>query len=403
MSYTAPYIDSQAGLVIPTYIDIRDDLIEQFKGIYGQDCYLETDSADYQWICIVALRIYDALQSVQLAYNNRAPGTAIGSGLDQIVKMNGIARKAATYSTCEVVLTGTIGTIITNGVVSDSSGYKWDLPASVTLISTGSPATGQATVTATCQTVGAISALIGDITIITTPTAGWTAVENLVAASIGTAVETDAALRTRQSLSVLRPSTDLVGGTIAGIASIETVTRYNVVENATNADDIHGNPPHSITCVVEGGTNAEVAEEIWLNRGIGVYTNGDVEYDYIDPITFITTTIRFYRPVYVPIYVTATVYPLTGYTTATENAIQIALSNYLNALQIGEDVTVSALYAAAMAATSDLYKPTFSITELTIGKVVSPQDAVDIVLDFNETAYGEIENITINTPSEYPD
>ncbi len=38
-----------------------------------------------------------------------------------------------------------------------------------------------------------------------------------------------------------------------------------------------------------------------------------------------------------------------------------------------------------------------------IGKVVSPQDAVDIVLDFNETAYGEIENITINTPSEYPD
>jgi hypothetical protein len=64
-------------------------------------------------------------------------------------------------------------------------------------------------------------------------------------------------------------------------------------------------------------------------------------------------------------------------------------------LQIGEDVTVSALYAAAMAATSDLYKPTFSITELIIGKVVSPQDSVDIVLDFNEVAYGEVGNVTI--------
>jgi hypothetical protein len=71
------------------------------------------------------------------------------------------------------------------------------------------------------------------------------------------------------------------------------------------------------------------------------------------------------------------------------------LSDYLNALQIGEDVTVSALYAAAMAVTSDLYKPTFSITELIIGKVVSPQDSVDIVLDFNEVAYGEVGNVTI--------
>jgi hypothetical protein len=53
------------------------------------------------------------------------------------------------------------------------------------------------------------------------------------------------------------------------------------------------------------------------------------------------------------------------------------------------------LYAAAMAVTSDLYKPTFSITELIIGKVVSPQDSVDIVLDFNEVAYGEVGNVTI--------
>ena len=43
MAYTAPFIDD-AGLHVPSYIDIRDDLIEQFKQIYGQDIYLENDS-----------------------------------------------------------------------------------------------------------------------------------------------------------------------------------------------------------------------------------------------------------------------------------------------------------------------------------------------------------------------
>jgi len=394
MSYTAPYVDS-SGLTIPTYIDIRDSLIEEFKNIYGQDCYLEEDAADYQWICIIALRMYDMLSSVQLAYNNRGPQTAVGSGLDQVVKLNGITRKAATYSTCDVVLTGTIGTVITDGAVVDESGYVWDLPATVTLVSTGSPATGQATVTATCRTIGAISALPGDITAISTPTAGWTSVTNLTAAAVGAVVETDVELRDRQTLSVLRPSTDLLGGTIAAIASIEEVTRYNVLENATNEEDMYGNPPHSITCVVEGGTTTEVANEIWLNRGLGVYTNGDVVVNVTDPITAVITPIRFYRPIYVPIYVTATVYPMTGYTTATADAIQEALSDYLNALQIGEDVTISALYAAAMAVTSDIHKPSFSITLLTAAKVSSPQQTADIILAFNEVALGAVANITI--------
>jgi uncharacterized phage protein gp47/JayE len=417
MSYTAPYIDSQAGLVIPTYIDIRDDLIEQFKTIYGQDCYLEEDSADYQWIAIVALRIHDTLSSIQLSYNNRAPGTAIGSGLDQIVKLNGIARKAATYSTCEVILTGTIGTVISNGVITDVSGNKWDLPATVTLLATGSPAVGQATETAVCQTIGSITALPGDLVNITTPTYGWTSVTNTAAATAGQAVETDTELRMRQALSVARPSMDLLSGTMAAIAAVENVTRYNVLENVTNLDDAYGNPPHSITCVVEGGTNDDIADAIYLNRGLGVLTNcgltaGDPPVP-VDPngrcvavtsaTTGIITYIGFYRPEYIDIYVTAEIYPLAGYTSATAILIQNAINNYLNSLQIGEDVTVSAVIAAAMAVTADLTKPSFSITDLYLSKVASPGDSVDIVLLFNQVSYCETSFVTINTPSEYPD
>lgn len=397
MSYFTPYIDA-AGLHIPTYEDIRDDLIDYYKSIYGQDCYLEEDAADYQWISVVALRIYDALNSVQLAYNNRAPQTAIGSGLDQIVKMNGIARLAASYSTCEVYLTGEIGTVIANGIVGDSSGYQWELPASVVLSEDeDEPTIGSATVTATCKTIGAISALIGDITSIVTPTSGWTAVINLVAAATGDPIETDAELRERQALSTSRPSMNLLTGTWSALAALTNVSRYNVIENYTNEYDEHGTPPHSITCVVEGGTDQDIAETIWNNRGIGVLTNGDEHVSITDPVSGIVTSIGYYRPTYVPIFVTLVVegYSAEGYTTATTDLIKQAIVDYLNALQIGADVTISALYAAAMAVTADIHDPMFSIWSITMSKVASPQDQYDIDLLFNEVAQGVLANIDV--------
>ena len=76
MAYTAPYIDD-AGLHIPSYVDIRDDLVDQFKQIYGQDIYLENDSQDYQMISAFALKTYDTMQLLQIVYNNRSPKTAV--------------------------------------------------------------------------------------------------------------------------------------------------------------------------------------------------------------------------------------------------------------------------------------------------------------------------------------
>ena len=49
MAYFAPFVDD-AGLHIPTYIDIRDDLIAQYKTIFGEEIYLDNDSQDYQMI-----------------------------------------------------------------------------------------------------------------------------------------------------------------------------------------------------------------------------------------------------------------------------------------------------------------------------------------------------------------
>ena len=402
MAYFIPYCDD-SGFHIPTYQDILDSLIEGAQSVYGVDVYLGIDSTDYQFLSIIALKLFDSLQAVQLAWNNTSPTTAVGSGLSSIVKLNGIARKAATYSECTVELTGTRATTINNGVVQDENGVKWNLPVIVTLQAAGSPL-GEyyyLSCTAKAQDVGAITALPNTITSIVTPTYGWTRVNNSTAATVGTAVETDAQLRVRQALSVSMPSITKLDGTISAIAALDNVTRYRVYENYSHVANTYG-VAHSITAIVEGGDNTEIATAIYNNRGIGCAMNGAITIPITSTVTGLVTNIQFSRPDYVPIYTKIYVYPLidqitgdTLYTTADTDAIEAAVLAYLNSLQIGDDLTISGLYGAALSIMDDLSTPIFSIKNLTAGIDASPQATTDITVAFDHVVSGEATNIQV--------
>lgn len=394
MAYFAPYIDA-SGLHIPGYTDIVDDLVSEAKRIFGDDIYLENDSMDYEYISVIALKMYDTLSSVMYAYNSRSPATAVGSGLDAVVKINGLKRKSASYSTCVVTITGMPQTVIKAGEVQDIAGNNWKLPENITI-----PASGELDTTAVCTTIGAITALIGDINKIATPQLGWTSVTNKVKAVEGQPVETDAELRERQAVSTALPSQTLLEGTIAGIIAVEGVTRQRIYENDTNDNSItdnnpYGLPAHSITAVVEGGTDENVAEQIYLRKGIGCYTNGTTEVEVINKYD-ITTPIRFYRPTYIPIYVTVNIKKYTGYTDNIPDIIKNNISDYLNSLNIGDDLSVSLLWNAALTANPVLTSPIFSVLNLIAGKNSVEQNTTDIEINFNEVAQSNIENIIVN-------
>lgn len=390
MAYTPPTI-GVAGLSVPSYNDIVDYLTTTFRSLYGQQVYLGNDSADFQFISLVALLASDAFRAMQLDYTNRSPSFAIGAALDSLVKINGLTRKVATFSNCDVTLTGTPGTVINNGLVGDINGNQWALPSVVTIDIGGS-----VIVTATCTVPGAVSADVGQIINILTPTSGWTGVTNATAANLGSQVETDAALRARQALSTALPSITMLAGTVAGVAAVAGVTRYNVVENPTSAVDSYGNPPHSVTAVVEGGTDLAVATAIFNNRGIGCDTNGSTNVVVTDPNTGFNMTINFYRPAYKAVYVTLDVHELTGYVSQTTTDIKNAVVDYLNSLQIGEIITISGLYAAAMQATPNLSQPLFSVRALKLGTSPSPSGTSDITVNFNEVSQGILSHVVIN-------
>jgi uncharacterized phage protein gp47/JayE len=398
LAYFKPYIDN-AGFHIPTYIDTRDDLIAQCKNIYGQDLYLGEDTQDYQWTAVNAEKIYDAFLAAQLAYNNRSPGTAVWTGLDGIVKINGIKRKSAKYSTCHANVTGVAGAIISGGVALDKGNIKWDLPTSIII-----PASGVIeNLLITCELTGPIEAAPGDIIQMFNPQYGWAGITNVDNAELGAYIENDGILRARQQLSTAQPSQTVLTGIEGAIAQLKGVTRYKVYENDTNLVDNNGLPPHSITCVVEGGKDQEIAYALYIRKTPGGYTNGTTEVQLEDPNGYLLYNAlnevekrRFYRPTYVDIDVTINLKKLKGYTS--QNTVDIKSNSelYLNSLDIGTDLSLSSIWGVALSSMSDLKNPAFSITSVTAAKHGQTQNTSDIPIAFNEVVRGSIDNITVN-------
>lgn len=359
MSYVAPYIDA-AGLHLNTYTDIETALTDSAKSIFGQDIYLDNDSQDMQWISTVARMIYDAEQMCALAYNNESPQTAIGVSLDNLVQLNGIARNPATYSTVSVALQGNPGMVIAAGVVYDDNGYLWDLPPNTQIGDDG-----VVTVTAICETAGAITADVGTIQGISTIQYGWNAVYNPAAATPGTPVETDTALQTRQSDSVALPSQTVLDGILAAVGSVDGVTQVAGYENDTPNADSNGIPANSTAIIAVGGDNTAIAEQIAYHKTLGSPTYGTTAV----PITsdaLAVLTINFSRPAAATISVAMTVIPLAGYTSTVQDTAITDVQNYINALQIATSVYASSLIAAALSASNKA--PSFSISALTVSK-----------------------------------
>lgn len=394
MSYFSPYID-KSGLHVPTYADILEDMIATMKTIYGDDIYLGNDSADYQFLSIFALKTADTLQAVKQAYNSRSPSTAIGAALDSIVKLNGISRKGAGYSTCQVTLSGTAYTEIKNGSAKDQNGVVWNLPASVVIGEDGT-----VTCTATCSASGAVSATPGDISVINTPTYGWKAITNTASAVLGNDEETDAELRVRQTKSVANPSQTMLQGTLGAIIAVANVARATVYENDTNLNTVdkdynpHGFPAHSVTCVVEGGADEDIAEAILYHKGVGCYTNGDTEIAVTDENGYVNN-IRFYRPTYVPVFVKVTIKKYSGYLASIMSSIQKAVYEYLASLEIGQTVSISMLTAIVMNCNTSQTAPTFGVSSIKIGRKASSVTAADISMTYKEVAEAVYENTEV--------
>jgi uncharacterized phage protein gp47/JayE len=390
-----------SGPVAPTYAEIYESLQTSFQQIYGTDAYIAPDSQDGQLLAVVAKGFSDANDSIIATFHSFSPSTGQFTALSNNVKLNGIARQVASRSTATLVIEGNVGATITGGVATDDQGRRWNLPVFVVI-----PPAGFVNVLATAADEGAIEAEAGTITQIATPTLGWQSVTNPAAATPGAPVETDAALRRRQTMSTALPSQTVLDGIVGAIANLPGVQEVKGYENDTDTTDGNGLPEHSTAIVTVGGDPQEIANTYLRKKTPGAYTHGTTVVE-VTSATGILYFIRYFVADATRIKVKITVKARSGYTTAIGLQIQTMVAAYISGLEIGGRVDQGRIYGPAqfyfgMDPVTNIFDPllaaqarTFEVNEvlLAIDPAV-PADA-DVTIAFNARAVCDPEDVEL--------
>lgn len=223
--------------------------------------------------------IFAALdQLIKQAYDARDPDKATGKDLDVLRKLTGATRSLGTASSATLTLSGVAGTFIPAGSKAKTSdGIEFETDDNVTL-----SGNGVSTVSAHCTELGAIAVGANRITEIVTVVGGWQKVSNPAPASIGSNTDSDSVFRIKSARSVAKVGVaqrDSIYGEIYDVAGVRKVMIYENKMNSGDYDKMHNPyslPPHSIAIVVDGGSDADVAQAIFrkLNPGCTLYAAG---------------------------------------------------------------------------------------------------------------------------------
>lgn len=378
------------GISAPPFADILAGLVDDYQGIYGSDVFLDPSSQDFQWIAVIATAISDCYKACVATFNSFSPTNAQGAGLSSLVKINGLRRQLGRFSSVDITVVGVAETSIVNGLVGDNQnlGSQWLLP-SPTLI----PSAGQTVVTAICSTEGPVAAAPGTITKILNPQPGWQSVNNPSSAAPGADVETDPALKVRQSNSTGLPAQSPLEALQAAVGNVTGVSRVRVYENDSNIVDANGIPPLNIAPVVEGGNASDIATTIALKKTPGSPTFGTVSTTVVDK-RGIPNDINFSPLLLVPLTVVITIKGQTGFATNTGTDIVNAVVDYVNGLDIGEDSFLTRLYSPAYLSGGSA-AGTYVVTSVLQGRGGNNPAAADVQTAFNEAFTADSTTVTL--------
>lgn len=382
------------GISAPTYGEVLEYFQSKARSIFGADINIDPDTQDGQLISIFAAALSDVNAQAVSVYSAFNPNTAQGVALDSAVKANGLARRDATPSQVDLTITGQVGTTITNGAAMDANRVKWLLPETVVI-----PSGGEITVSAKAGTSGAVEASPGTINQIATPTLGWHTVTNRAAAVPGVAVETDMELRTRQADSTALPSVSLWEGIIGSLLSLDGVLRVSGIKNDEDLPTPEGVPGHTIAMIVDGGDAQTIGETIFLKKGEGVGTHGSVEVTYLDTYGF-PNTIRFSRPTVVRVKCKLRLAPGLTYLSNVADEIKARVAEYVNSLDIGDDVGIARVLAAAIKDTHTGIDTRFTVEEIQLGRDEGGLSAASLSIAWNEAAACSVVDVEVEVDDE---
>lgn len=277
------------GLVTDDLNTIITNFENGYKAIYGSDIQITSDTPDGQRINIEAQAVRDLLELIQNIYNNFDLDQATGTALDRLTPLLGISRQGATFTQQQIEITTDrsltlegldedAGNIDGTGyTVADNTGNEF-----VLLDTTNIASAGTYLLTFRAKELGAITTLPNTITNPITVVLGVTNIDNPSGVlELGKDGELDSQFRLRATRSSANRSKGFTDGLLGDLLNITGVTDARVYENFTNVTDSNNIPAHSIWCIVEGGSNTDIANSIYTKKNAGCGLRGNVVIDVI--------------------------------------------------------------------------------------------------------------------------
>jgi len=359
------------GLEIKSISDIISSLTAALQTIYGSDINVDSNSPDGQLINIQAQAIEDLLELLMAVYNSFDPDEAYGTTLDSRLAINGVERRAATYTVTHVSITTDRAPVTLQGLsdigysdpaildpngtgytVNDGAGNEFILEVTTTI---ASPGTNSLIFRA--KNIGQVQPQLNTITNQTTIIAGVTVVNNPLAAdSLGVDEETDSEYKMRRALMFFLPAVGPADSVRASILQLEGVTDCYVGENNTSSPS-SGIAANSIWVIVDGGVDEDIAQAIYAKKssGCGMTLSG------IDDVTITITRpagdtidIDFNRPIEEDLYIELTLVPKKSGVTFDTDAIKTALVAAL-VYKLNQTASINEIVTAMITIEPDAY------------------------------------------------
>jgi len=346
---------SDAGLQVPRLAEYLTEIRDTYRANTGLDVDWDSDLVLGQFSAIMAQLLDQQAEGLQAVYDAFDLNGSSGVQLSNIARLVGVTRRLATKGQVTLTLTGTVGTVVTEGKIAEGGGSdgraRWVLTEDATI-----GGGGTATVIARAELAGRVIAIGGEVDRIVTPVPGWTSVANAVAASSGLDAETDSELRIRRQQSIQLSGGIGIGAIRAKVLALDFIQACAVLDNPDNEDKVIEGIAmlaHSYLVMVLPDTltvdqQAQVLRLLYDNTPVSTRTGGTDVVGTVTGADSFEKTVSFDYAIEVAANIVVSYVMASGFSAADAGpAHQRLVEAHIGTLQIGDPLTQLALAAMA--------------------------------------------------------
>lgn len=240
--------------------DIRREFESSQHSLISPEWEVELDSPTGQLNHIIAdheAQVWEALSELATAMD---PDAAGGRFLDNIASITKTFRNGETHSLVTLEMVVAPGQTIAAGELFSGTSDGSPQWASLAAVTNSGGANATFSVAAEAIDPGPVEAAQGTITVAVDSPTGLISVTNPEDASLGSGVETDAALRTRREVELGSLGKSYLDAIRAALLKLDGMESVSVFEN-TSILEVNGTAPFSIEAVIFDGTVPAVAND----------------------------------------------------------------------------------------------------------------------------------------------